>query len=127
MTRPTGVVILTVLAAINGVGLTLAGLGTLLNVRFPYLSELQSQPTGLGELVVGLGWLALAAGFWIGNRWARLVGLIWAGLSIAFGLWVLVVNLNFLSTILVPVLLALVIPVAVYVYLNEEHVKEYFR
>jgi hypothetical protein len=126
MTRPTGVTILAIVAAINGVLLTVAGLGNLLNFRFPYIAELQQQMTGIGALIVGIGWLLLTWGFWSGQGWARMLGLIWAGVSILLGLWVLITELANLGTVIVPVLGAILIPIIVFWYLREEHVKAFF-
>lgn len=126
--RPIGVSIMAIVAAINGVVYTIAGAGNLLNVNVPWIAEIQQeqQTGGLAMLIVGLGWLLLTWGFWTGQRWARLLGVIWAGLSIVAAAWVLVTHLDVLSTILVPVIVGAAVPLIIFWYLRTDQVRAFF-
>ena len=54
MARPLGITIIAVVAAINGLVLTIAGVSNLLNLRFPVLGELEVR-AAVDLLGVGLG------------------------------------------------------------------------
>jgi hypothetical protein len=126
LNRPIGVTIIAVVAALNGIVLTLAGVSNLLNLKFPLLGELQVQSTGIAALIAGLIWLLLMWGFWSGGSWARMLGVIWSGLSIALGVWIIVTHLSTISAVLVPVLSAILVPLIVFWYLRTPGVKAFF-
>jgi hypothetical protein len=126
MGRPLGITIIALMGGIQGLLLTVAGLSNLLNVRFPFLGELQVQATGIGALIVGVVWLLVAWGFWSGGGWARMLGVIWSGLTVALGAWLIVTHLNQLSTVLVPVLGSILVPLIIFWYLRTPNVKAFF-
>jgi Flp pilus assembly protein TadB len=126
MGRPTGVSIIAIVAALNGIIATLAGGSNLLNMNFPVLGELQQNTSGWAMRSVGLGWLVLAGAFWSGQGWSRSLGLIWSGISLLAAAWVLVTHLDVFTTIIVPVVVSVIVPAIVFWYLREERVKEFF-
>jgi hypothetical protein len=126
LNRPLGVTIIAIVAAFNGIVLTLAGISNLLNLRFPLLGELQVQSTGIAALIAGIIWLLLMLGFWSGAGWARMLGVVWSGLSIALGAWIIVTHLSTLGAVLVPVLSAILVPLIVFWYLRTPGVKAFF-
>jgi hypothetical protein len=126
MGRPTGVSIIAIVAALNGIIATLAGGSNLLNMNFPVLGELQQNTSGWAMLIVGLGWLVLAGAFWSGQGWSRILGLSWSGISLLAAAWVLVTHLDVFTTIIVPVVVSVIVPAIVFWYLREERVKEFF-
>jgi hypothetical protein len=126
MGRPVGVTIISIVAAIEGIIATIAGASNLLNVEFPVLGELQQQTTGWAMLIVGLGWLLLGWAFWAGQGWARILGVIWSGISLVAAAWVLVTHLDVFTTIVVPVVASVLVPLIIFWYLREDRVKEFF-
>jgi hypothetical protein len=126
LNRPIGVTVIAIVAALNGIVLTLAGVSNLLNLKFPLLGELQVQSTGIAALIAGLIWLLLMWGFWSGGSWARMLGVIWSGLSVALGVWIIVTHLSTIGAVLVPVLSSILVPLIVFWYLRTPSVKAFF-
>jgi hypothetical protein len=55
-----------------------------------------------------------------------MLGVIWSGLSIALGVWIIVTHLSTISAVLVPVLSAILVPLIVFWYLRTPSVKSFF-
>ena len=90
--RPTGVIVLAVVAVIAGVADILAGLGDI-GIAGGFLSDhgfgdtLDVIMTGVGLVLVAVGVLGLATGYglWGGRNWAWLITRLWASLCVIAG------------------------------------------
>src|SRR5262247_371895 len=103
MDRPQGVSIMAAIGWILGTLNIVVGFGYLFTFFLPY-AQLTDQPSAIGLLIEGILWLGIAYGFWIGASWARTLGLLWAGLTILVGLWVLATHIGDWTNVLGPVL-----------------------
>jgi hypothetical protein len=126
MDRPQGVSIIAAVAWIAGVINVVVGFGYLFTFFLPY-AQLTDQPSAIGLLIVGGIWLAIGYGFWSAAPWARTFGLLWAGISILAGVWVLIVHLNTFSDVLLPVLSSILLPLVIFWYLRQDRVKDFFE
>lgn len=85
MERPIGI---TVLAILSGIGGVFGVLGSLLLVAIlPVI--------GIPTLLISIGYIALAFGFWTLQPWAWTAGIVLQGLSIALALLALVMGGGF--------------------------------
>ena len=139
MTRPTGVIVLAVVAVIVGVTDILAGLGDI-GIAGGFLSDhgfgdtLDAVMTVVGLVLVAVGVLGLATGYGLllGRNWAWLITRLWASVCIITG--VVGVGLSLLSDSLTSQILATVIgstgtaivAAGVLWYLYRPHVKAAF-
>lgn len=125
MTRPTGVTILAVLAAIGGIFGILAGIGLL------GLGSFVAAYTGLGGLavvfglvvlVLGIAELALAYGFWTAKPWAWQYGILIQVVSVVISIIEVVLGYASITGVIIGIVVAAII---VY-YLNTPDVRRYF-
>ena len=107
--RPSGVTIIATLAWLEGLINIVGAIGYFFAVRIPY-SEVSDQTTGLGLAVIGVIWLAIGYGFFMGLSWARMLGLIWSGIALLSAAWLIVTNIGDLSVILLPAIASIVLP-----------------
>jgi len=125
--RPFGVTLLATLEVILGVLVLLGGLtivieGFILSDMFPHVRWFPFRITSIGIalLVFALIDFALAAGLWVGKRWAWIAGLVCAALGMVLGI---------LSLFLRPgigELIALVLDLVIIYYLMQPKVQAYF-
>jgi len=112
--RPTGVVVLAVVAVIVGVTDILTGLGDI-GIAGGFLSDhgfgdtLDGIMTGVGLVLVAVGVLGLATGYGLqhGDNWAWLITRLWASVCIIAG--VVGAGLSLLSDSLTGQILAVII------------------
>ena len=139
MTRPTGVIVLAVVAVIVGVTDILAGLGDI-GIAGGFLSDhgfgdtLDAVMTVVGLVLVAVGVLGLATGYGLlrGHNWAWLITRLWASVCIITG--VVGVGLSLLSDSLTDQILAAaigstgtaIVAAGVLWYLYRPHVKAAF-
>ena len=126
MDRPQGVSIIAAIAWIMGTLNVVVGFGYLFTFFLPY-AQLTDQPSAIGLLIVGIFWLFIGYGFWSAAPWARTLGMLWAGLSILAGVWVLIAHLNNFTDVLGPVLWSILLPLVIFFYLRTEPVKDFFE
>jgi hypothetical protein len=123
--RPTGVTIIATLAWIEGLINIVGAIGYFFAVRIPY-SEVSDQTSALALAVIGVIWLAIGYGFFMGLSWARMLGLIWSGIGILAGVWLIVTNIGDLSVVLVPAISSIILPAVIWWYLQKDDVKSFF-
>jgi len=108
--RPTGVAILAILEAIDGIYYLIIGGGQSLAAAILLIPRV----LGTTLIIVGLASLLLAWGLWTGKGWARMVALVIAILGIILSL---IPPFHFVG---------LVIDAIIIYYLTRPNVKKYF-
>jgi hypothetical protein len=123
MQRPTGVTILSIVAAIGGVlgvlgGLSLLGLGAI----FAAVGGGFAFIIGLVVLAIGVADLALAYGFWTMKAWAWTWGITVQAVGVLISLVELVLVGGSISSLIVQIVVAGII---IY-YLNQPEIRKLF-
>jgi len=125
MGRPTGITIIASLAWLAGVINILASIGYFFAMRIPY-TGVSSETSALAYLVIGVVWLVIGYGFYMGLPWARTLGMVWAAVSILAAAWLVITNLNDVSAVLVPAISSVILPAAIAWYLQKDEVRGFF-
>ncbi len=95
MNRPTGVMILSVLAGIAGVLQFLVGLYALGCVLFgPGLHGTNLSLAGWSSILLGFIWLAVSGALWSLRPWAWMFGMIVTFFAIIEGVWIMIAGDN---------------------------------
>jgi hypothetical protein len=127
MSRPTGVVIIAVLAALNGI-VDIVGAGNAFaKVGLPGFGGFSDTFAVIGLFMLGVVWMLAAYGFWKGEFWARILGLIWATLSLVAAIWMVFAFLPVITTVLVPLVVSAIPPLVVLWYLRRPDIRRWFE
>lgn len=123
MNRPTGVMILSVLAGIAGVLQFIVGIYALGYVLFgPSLRGANLSFAAWSSILLGIVWLAVSGALWSLKPWAWMFGMIVTCFAIIDGVWIMIVGDNTVGAGLATI----IFPLIVLFYLNRENVKSAF-
>jgi hypothetical protein len=127
VTRPAGVIVMAVIAALNGVFNVAAAGNAFMDLRLPVIGGLGNTYVVIGMLVVGFIWLLTAWGLWTAAGWARTLGLIWSALGLLTAVLLVATSFNQLLAVLPSVLVNAAVPLFVYWYLRKPEIRRWFE